>query len=297
MAQSQLERLILLNERFGRQEGGGTSKEILTWLRTRHDIVISDRTLKRDIDILRRFGVEIEFDRRNATYVNRESGLATSSDAFFRQVELSEMRRLILQHPELKPYVGFDRLITDSGSEHIGVLLKAIRERIPVEIGYRKYDGSPTTRRDIEPYYLQEFDRIWYVHAIRVADRKWRVYGLDRIQSLMLKPEQRFTREDINVEERFRSYIGINGSGEEIRMKVRFSPYMGQLVKHNKLHPDQEIVAEDSDGVVLALHTRLNNELMMTLFKYHTHVTILEPAVLRDRYVTTLRHMMDRYGA
>lgn len=295
MAANTLHRLTILHNLLTRPQPAGNANAILSTLRRHHDIEISDRTLKRDIEALKNLGVDITYDRKKKSYVKVDSGFSSSMEVFFQQVEVFEIARTFSISGDLKPYIGFDHIPIASRVDYIKVLLNAIRERVSVELKYVKYGDRESYRVQIEPYYLQEYDRVWYVHAKRTKDNAWRTYGLDRIQELILLPEQTFRREPVNIEEKFRSYIGVNGSGEKIDLEVLFKPNMGQFIKRNKLHPNQRVIRDDEDGVLIGLQTRVNNELYLTLMKYARHMTIQAPESLREEFADMVKEILERY--
>ncbi len=81
--------------------------------------------------------------------------------------------------------------------EFIGVIKKAIRERLTIDIVYNKWDN--TENRKINPYTLVLKNTNWYVYAYCFKRQDFRLFKIQRIEKISFT-DQMFIRKEIQLD-------------------------------------------------------------------------------------------------
>ena len=196
--------------------------ELLSLLQGRRDwpgpelarrLEVTERTVRRDVDRLRRLGYPVEslsgpgggyrlaagaamppllLDEEEAVAI--AVGLRTAARAAVTGIEETSLRALVKLEQVLPGHLrrrvralgAALALPADSGPtvdpQHLALLAAARRDGERVRFGYRRRDGA-TGRRDVEPHALVALGRRWYLVGWDVARDDWRTFRIDRIAS------------------------------------------------------------------------------------------------------------------
>ncbi len=130
-----------------------------------HDILVSDRTLQRDIYNLRySFSIDVKYDTFNQGYYIDDRGDFNLNN--FMQLAQAKLRSDLftsaISNPDaLNEFVSFDNRDMVKGLEYIEPLLSAIQNQTIIIIVYQSYFKEKETRFTLQPYHLREFDHRW----------------------------------------------------------------------------------------------------------------------------------------
>ena len=194
--------------------------ELLSLLQARRDwpgpelarrLGVSGRTVRRDIDRLRRLGYPVRsltgpagsyrlaagtamppllLDEEEAVAI--AVGLRTAARSAVAGIEETSLRALVKLEQVLPAHlrarvraVGAAlAVLPDAGPtvdpQHLSLLAAARRDGERVRFGYRRRDGE-SGRREVEPHALVALGRRWYLVAWDVARDDWRTFRIDRM--------------------------------------------------------------------------------------------------------------------
>lgn len=194
--------------------------ELLSLLQTRRDwpgpelarrLEVSERTVRRDIDRLRRLGYPVEsltgpggryrlgagatlppllLDEEEAVAI--AVGLRTAAWSAVAGIEETSLRALVKLEQVLPAHlrarvqaVGATAMPSPGSGptvdpQHLALLGAARRDGERVRFTYRRRDGE-TARREVEPHVLVALHRRWYLVAWDVGRAGWRTFRIDRI--------------------------------------------------------------------------------------------------------------------
>ena len=194
--------------------------ELLTLLQGRREwpgnelaerLEVSGRTIRRDVDRLRRLGYPVDslsgprggYRLRAGTAMppllldDEEAiaiavGLRTATRASVTGIEDTAVRALLKLEQVLPGHLR--RRVRALGSatvalpiagptvdpQHLTVLAAACRDLERVRFGYRRRDGV-SSRREVEPHSLVNHGRRWYLLAWDRGREDWRTFRLDRL--------------------------------------------------------------------------------------------------------------------
>jgi predicted DNA-binding transcriptional regulator YafY len=284
------------------------------------DKSVSERTIKRDIQDMRYnnelgFDAPIEYDRTDGVYYYREKGYSIDrlplgrdelNALFFARGILEQFSRSdilssvegaiqkIADHlrirekateSELSDYIDFETVPGMPGSEYLGPLLDAIRQKQVLRLSYQAFYRDKPTPHIFHPYLLKEYHNRWYVFGYEEYWEALRIYGLERIKAINHEPGKKYIGPRVPAREYFRNIIGVtrfeDTQPEKIRLK--FSKQQAPYVLSQPLHQSQQVEEQTDDHTIVSLNVHTSPELEIVLLGWHSEVEVLEPQALRKK--------------
>lgn len=196
--------------------------ELLSLLQARRDwpgpelsrrLGVSQRTVRRDVDRLRRLGYPVEsrtgpagsyrlaagtamppllLDEDEAVAI--AVGLRTAAGSAVEGIEGTSLRALVKLEQVLPAHLrarvhalGAAMTTLPAGGptvdpQYLSLLAAARRDGERVRFGYRRRDGE-TARREVEPHAVVPLGRRWYLVAWDVGREDWRTFRIDRMDA------------------------------------------------------------------------------------------------------------------
>ena len=277
------------------------SKHTLMEYMKRYDAEIGERTFQRDLaEIRSNFDIDIIYDeQRNGYYLLKDSTLYIDQLLYF--IGLAESSDITLStlkdKNRLSGYVSISPNPKSKGVEHIGWLLRAIQYRQVITIIHCSYQTGEQTTYTVEPYFLKEFEGMWYLFAYCEDIKAFRTFGLDRIGQIQITDRTFQRKEELErTAEKFDNVYGLvyepdnnpNAPIEEVRLKV--SSVMLPYIQSLPIHSSQSI-----DGDTITLHLIINPELENRIMSYGEHIEVLSPPLLRNKIKERIKQLLSRY--
>lgn len=245
-----------------------------------YKLSISKRTFGRDLkEIESFFGICIQFDHRTGQYgINAEESFEQNS----LLLETFDWLQILGRKGKVPPFLFFENRQA-KGTEHLLPIVKAIENKQLMRIRYAKYWRWESEMRVLKPLALKEFKNRWYLLA---ADEKdiFKVFGLDRIQSLEPLPQHYSPAPTVDFEAYFRDVFGIiNSPGNMVEEVVlTFTEFKGRYIKSLPLHHSQEILVDDGNILTIRLKVKIEYELIAEILSHGDEVRVDAPIGLRD---------------
>ncbi|MCM1031132.1 MAG: WYL domain-containing protein, partial [Oscillibacter sp.] len=168
-----------------------------------------------------------------------------------------------------------------SGTEHLYGLIQAIKNRHKIEISYRKFNDSETTRRVVTPYALKECRGRWYLLGY---ENGLKTFGLERIQHFTILHEH-FRLENVPpVDELFRNSFGII-LREDLpveKIVLAFDQYDGAYLKSFPLHHSQKILTDNDKECVIQLELKITSDFIMEILSRSNSLQVIAPQSLKE---------------
>jgi predicted DNA-binding transcriptional regulator YafY len=200
-----------------------------------------------------------------------------------------------MEDEAVERHVQFETTPVAQGSELLPTLLGAIKQHQEVRFRYLSFlDGSESERR-LHPYLLKEYRNRWYVIGKDVERNGTRTFGLDRIMHLSAVERYFTTDPDFDPEALFRHSFGITAGGSAVEVTLRFGKQQGQFIRTQPLHPTQQILSEDGQGLVVRIAVIPSPELTMTILSFGQQVEVLTPDALRQEVADALAKATGHY--
>jgi predicted DNA-binding transcriptional regulator YafY len=263
-----------------------TFEEIFDYLRREselqdYDLTTSKRTFARDLeDIGSIYGIYIRYDFSSKFYYIEEEFEPEIND---RMLEALDMYCTLEVQERQLPYFQMERH-SPQGTEHIYGLLHAIKNRLQITFGYRKYYSDHPDNRTVEPLVLKEFKNRWYLFAKDNYDGLTKCYALDRFSELEISSVHFASDERFDVNEQLKYCFGIMSPNAENPSEIllSFDPFQGKYIKSLPLHETQEIVDDGEDELLVRLTVYLTHDFLMELLSFGDTVKVLKPQQLID---------------
>lgn len=270
------------------RKGNFSFVEILAYLEIESDfqsldLILSKRTLQRDINIIYSvYSVEIIFDRNIKKYriVNDEQSAIQR-----RLLETLDIYNALSLKEKLSNNLIFE-VREPQGTQFISTILNAIKNQKQIKFNYYKYWNEKPEQRLIEPNALKEHRQRWYIVGNDVNSEKPRIFGLDRIKNLETTLID-FKLNKIDVAEMFKNSFGIISPNNDspINIELTFNSFQAKYLKSLPLHHSQKIIKENEEQVVFLLFLVPTYDFIMELLSFGAELIYVEPKMLRDKII------------
>jgi predicted DNA-binding transcriptional regulator YafY len=293
-----IRRYALIIEKAGRKMYP-SFKEIRDYLFD-HGFELSARTIQRDLEQIRYdFGIEIAYDRHHdGYYIDREHSF--NLDNFLRFLEIVTTAELLTESlkesRESLNYISFESRGDLRGSENLKPLLFAVRNHRKISFEYEKFQTSSRQRRYVKPYLLKEYMNRWYLVGTTGTTDQLRIYGIDRITSLIVREDTFERQPGLQPAALFDNIIGVTCTDDKpLEVILSFTPLQGKYIKSLPLHHSQEILADSKSELRIRLHIIPNFEFRQRILMLGPAVRVIEPQWLATEVQQSLQAALDRY--
>lgn len=234
-------------------------------------------------------------DREYYYYIENPEDLSTSRAQGWL-INTFSLKNILDESSSVKDSISLEDI--PKGQQLMPVVISAVKEMRKVYIHYTKYSGEGKSVC-VEPYGLKVFKQRWYLVG-KIADKSrddgFRIYSLDRIDSIEVTDEKFSKDADWSIDEHFASNIGIWTSQEKAcRVIIRANSLAAKYLADLPLHSSQEIVSEDGGYAVLSYWLKVTPDLVQELFRFRENIEVLEPPRLRRMMADTVVAMSKMY--
>lgn len=293
---------------------------------------VSQRTVERDIEILRDFfHAPLIFDRKRCGY--RYTDPSYCLDAPALRLSEGEFVALFMAHrlmSEVSGYPGYQTCkramkklasllpsavperaeqIEQMVSFHIptlrgnplnlerlcATLSRAIQERSRVNIRYYSASRQRESLRLVDPYHLRYVQAAWYLVGYCHTREQVRIFAVDRILDLTV------TREAFEIPEGFSldEYLGKVWRierGERFKAKVKFSSDVARYVRERRWHPSQQL-SEEEGSLIARFEIDGWGEFKRWILGFGGSAIVLEPLEMAREIRIEARIMEENYDS
>lgn len=182
-----------------------------------------------------------------------------------------------IQDDAIDRFVQFENTPLAKGTEHLPVLLEAIKDSRTVRFRYVSFLDEKETERQLQAYLLKEYRNRWYVIGKDEDAGSTRTFGLDRISDLTITSQYFVPDSEFDPETLFRYSFGITAGGKPQEIVLRFAPQEGRYVKAQPLHPTQQILSDNDSGLTISMKVIPSYELKATVRSFGNNVNVVRP--------------------
>ncbi len=291
---------------------------------------VTDRTIKRDIEIMRSGGrAVVTWEPSTRTYIyekpcehlpllslDGEEALALilASRVFsaWRGTALGQALHAALD--KIATTVGgaislpadeVGRLIfqSDDGTEArselrwFASLLAAIRRRRELLLVYRKPGAKASERRRVHPLRLAWLDHRWVLVAYDLKKAEPRKFVLGRIEAATNTGSRFDPPVEFDVAAYLEGSFGLFTGERTEEVRVRFDAFAAPYIRERRWHPSQEIAELPGQGGV-EVTLRLNNliDVRRWILSWGAHVEVRAPAELREAVRTEAQALLAKHA-
>lgn len=245
------------------------------------------------------FGIDITCDRRNNTYYIENDDDLDGNGLRSWMLDALSMNSLLNESASIKDRIIFEDV--PSSHQFLASIIQAIRDNRVLRVHYKGYRMEGDRFFDIEPYFIREFKRRWYLygHKDYDKDRKPHMYALDRMLSVEVLPDTFKMPEEINAREWFKTIYGVRKYDDMKTQKVLIKAYgkQARYFRSLPLHSSQEEVETRPEYSVFSYELAPDYDFKQDILSFGDSVEILEPAALRTELADTIFNMNNRYNS
>ena len=243
------------------------------------------------------FGIDITCDRRNNTYYIENDDDLDGNGLRSWMLDALSMNSLLNESASIKDRIIFEDV--PSSHQFLASIIQAIRDNRMIRVHYKGYRMEEDRFFDIEPYFIREFKRRWYLygHKDYDKDRKPHMYALDRMLSVEVLSDTFKMPEEINAREWFKTIYGVRKYDDMKTQKVLIKAY-GKQVRYFRslpLHSSQEEVETHRDYSVFSYELAPDYDFVQDVLGFGDTVEVLEPAALRKKLGQMIEHLYNMY--
>lgn len=243
------------------------------------------------------FGIDITCDRRNNTYYIENDDDLDGNGLRSWMLDALSMNSLLNESASIKDRIIFEDV--PSSHQFLASIIQAIRDNRMIRVHYKGYRMEEDRFFDIEPYFIREFKRRWYLygHKDYDKDRKPHMYALDRMLSVEVLSDTFKMPEEINAREWFKTIYGVRKYDDMKTQKVLIKAY-GKQVRYFRslpLHSSQEEVETHRDYSVFSYELAPDYDFIQDVLGFGDTVEVLEPNALRREIGSKVSRLNEMY--
>ena len=241
------------------------------------------------------FGIDIVCDRKtNRYYIENMDDVGGKS---IREWMLDALclNSLLNESATLRDRVIFENV--PSSRRFLADIIQAIRDNYKLEIRYKSYRKTEEETFIIEPYFLKEFKRRWYLYGYKGDADGPHMMALDRMIDVDIIPEEFTMPEEFLAEDYFRGIYGArvypNMKREMVKLKVYGTQV--QYFRSLPLHSSQKEVETNDKYSVFTYFITPDYDFKQDMLSFGDKVEVLEPKELREEMKGIVEKLMNNY--
>ena len=241
------------------------------------------------------FGIDIVCDRKtNRYYIENIDDVGGKS---IREWMLDALclNSLLNESATLRDRVIFENV--PSNRRFLADIIQAIRDNYKLEIRYKSYRKTEEETFIIEPYFLKEFKRRWYLYGYKGDADGPHMMALDRMIDVDIIPEEFTMPEEFLAEDYFRGIYGArvypNMKREMVKLKVYGTQV--QYFRSLPLHSSQKEVEKNDKYSVFTYFLTSDYDFKQDVLSFGDKVEVLEPKELREEMKEIVEKLMNNY--
>ena len=241
------------------------------------------------------FGIDIVCDRKtNRYYIENIDDVGGKS---IREWMLDALclNSLLNESATLRDRVIFENV--PSNRRFLADIIQAIRDNYKLEIRYKSYRKTEEETFIIEPYFLKEFKRRWYLYGYKGDADGPHMMALDRMIDVDIIPEEFTMPEEFLAEDYFRGIYGARVYPNMKREMVKLKVY-GKQVQYFRplpLHSSQKEVEKNDKYSVFTYFLTPDYDFKQDVLSFGDKVEVLEPKELREEMKGIIKSLSIRY--
>ena len=241
------------------------------------------------------FGIDIVCDRRyNTYYIENLVDVGGNSIREWMMDALC-LNSLLNECVSLRDRVIFENV--PSGRKFLATIIQAIRDNKKLEICYKSFRQVETVSMIVEPYFLKEFKRRWYLYACKNGDEVPHMFALYRIVNVEVLTDTFAVPKELDADDYFGGIYGArvypNMKKERVILKV--SSLQSQYFRTLPLHKSQKEVETQDDHSIFSYYVTPDYDLRQDILSFGTEVEVLEPKNLRKGMREMIKNLNEKY--
>lgn len=242
------------------------------------------------------FGIDIVCDRRTNKYSIDNEGDIGGDPIRTWMLDVLSTNSLLSESAGLRDRVFFEDV--PSGRKFLAIIIQAIRDGKKVKVRYKSYRKDSEETLVLEPYFLKEFKRRWYLYAYKGDSDGPHMLALDRMLEIQLLPDSFKLPKKFSAADYFLGIYGTrvypNMKKEKVLLKV--SPMQSHYFRSLPLHASQKELETHDDYSIFSYDVTIDFDFRQDVLSFGSDVEVLSPEVLRRQMAEIANNLSKKYG-
>lgn len=242
------------------------------------------------------FGIDILCNRYNGNtyYIDNDEALSEPSFTSWLFNGLAIDNQL-MGNEGITDRVLFEE--APGGMEYMPMVIKALSERRKLKVSYNSISHGYFCEKLLEPYFIKERLRRWYVIGKIDGDERPEAFAFDRMEGLEMLDERFEFPADITPATYFDEVVGILLDDEYDceRVVLRLYNKQAQYVSLLPLHKSQRVVARGKGYIDFEYELRPEWEFVHEVLRLGYECEVLSPQWLREEIKWQAEEIAKRY--
>lgn len=244
------------------------------------------------------FGIDIVCDRRNNKYSIENSEDLDGQGIRAWMLDALSLNSLLNESAGMKDRIFFENV--PSSHQFLTTIIQAIRDNRKLKVRYQGYKMKEEMTYELEPYFIREFKRRWYLYGHKEydGDTKPHMYALDRMLEVEILQDTFKMPEDLDAKAWFHSLYSIRKYDDMKSQQVLLKVY-GKQVRYFRslpLHSSQEEVETHKGYSIFAYNLAPDYDLKQDILSFGDSVEVMEPASLRSSLHEIVSKLFSYYN-
>lgn len=244
------------------------------------------------------FGIDIVCDRRDNTYYIENDEDMDGRGIRSWMLDALSLNSLLNESAGMKDRVFFEDV--PSSHQFLTTVIQAIRDDRKLRVRYQGYRMEKDMTYELEPYFIREYKRRWYLYAHKDYDRDFKphMYALDRMLEVEILPDTFKMPDDLDAKAWFKSVYGVRKYNDMKSQQVLLKVY-GKQVRYFRslpLHSSQEEVETHMGYSVFSYYLAPDYDFRQDVMSFGDTIEVLEPMSLRNAMREQVAKLSELYG-
>lgn len=259
---------------------------------------IPERTFHRHREaIAELFDIEICCNRfdGNRYYIKNEEALEKPSFTTWLFNGLSIDNQLMVNR-DISDRIVFEE--APGGNEFLSPIIESLSNQKIISILYKRFNTSESKEWIVEPTFIKQSNRRWYlIGKIKGCDYLT-VFALDRIQKLDISDQSYIPEKLDNITKLLNEVVGVNIDNDFDCEEVMLRVYGRQrsYIESAPIHESQRLVKRTNDYSDYELRLRPEYEFQHAILNLGPDAEILSPQWLREEILWLAEEIVKRYN-
>lgn len=198
---------------------------------------------------------------------------------------------------KVAPVIDFEKNENLKGLHFLDDLYQAVVQKKAVQLTYQSFSARAPQTFVFHVWWLKEFKNRWFAVGVRTGQEYITTLALDRIIDITPTFEAYVPNLLIDPELYYRDVIGVTVSAtlRPIKIKLLVTHRHAPYVETKPLHPSQQVVDRNAEGIVIQLKVQHNYELEKEILGFGEGMIVLEPEKLRQIIRRRLKETLAVY--
>ena len=244
------------------------------------------------------FGIEIVCDRRDNTYRIKNNEDMDGQGIRSWMLDALSLNSLLNESAGMKDSIFFEDV--PSSHQFLTTIIQAIRDNRKLKVRYQSYRMDKERTFELEPYFIREFKRRWYLYGHKDYDKDFKphMYALDRMMEVEVLQDTFKMPADLDAKTWFQSLYGVRKYDDMKPQQVLLKVY-GKQVRYFRslpLHSSQEEIETHRAHSIFAYNLAPDYDFKQDILSFGDTIEVLAPVSFRNSIAETVKKLNNQYN-